>query len=303
MRDTEGKDMKKLSVAVFGMMIGLVSCDDGGPAGQGRVRILLSAEDSISEGLRQGAAVEDTRDYGVHFTKYLVTVGRVTMGRSRDARTAQLDEVFVIDATQVGSDGVELGMIDDLRAGEWDKFGFETPRAGDDAQRFAGVSEQDFAEMVREGYTYWIEGEVERPAAQGGPVSFAIKTAVPTRYSDCEHDGEPGVSVVADGSETAIITLHGDHMFFNAFLTGSEANIERLAGYLVEADQDGDGHVDERELTALDATRAFTRARGYSLDGAPLLVDNGFDFVRAQLATQGHYQGEGECIFTLSDEE
>jgi hypothetical protein len=117
-------DMNRLNVGMLGMAMGLMSCDDGGPTGQGRVRILLSAEDSITEGLRQGAAVEDTRDYGVRFTKYLVAVGRVTMGRSRDERTAQLDEVFVIDATQVGSDGVELGVIDDLRAGEWDKFGF-----------------------------------------------------------------------------------------------------------------------------------------------------------------------------------
>ncbi len=295
--------MNKLNVSILGFAAALASCDDGGAAGQGRVRILLSAEDSITEGLRQGPAVEDTRDFAVRFSKYLVTVGRVTMGRSRDKRTAELDQVFVVDATQVGSEGLELGVIDDLRAGEWDKFGFETPRAGEDAQRMAGVSEQDFSEMVREGYTYWIEGEVERPEAQGGPVTFAIKAAVPTRYSDCEHDGEPGVSVVADGSESATITLHGDHIFFNTFLTGSEANIERLAGYLVEADRDGDGHVDERELMALDATRAFTRTRGYSLDGAPVLVDNGFDFVRAQLATQGHYQGEGECIFTLSEEE
>jgi hypothetical protein len=237
----------------------------------------------------------------VRFTKFLATVGRVAMARSRDHRTASLDDVFVVDMTQVGSDGVELGVIDDLRAGEWDKFGFETPRADASTQRFDGVSEEDFVEMLRAGYTYWIEGRVERAAAQGGPVTFVIRTAVPTVFRDCERDGEPGVSVTADGTATATITLHGDHMFFNAFLTGSEANIERLAGYIVQADGDGDGHVDERELEQLDATTAFTRARGYSLDGAPILIDDALDFVRAQLATQGHYQGEGECIFALED--
>jgi hypothetical protein len=118
-------------------------------------------------------------------------------------------------------------------------------------------------------------------------------------FRDCERDGEPGVSVTAQGTATASITLHGDHMFFNAFPTSSEANIERLAGYIVQADRDGDGHVDEAELEQLDATIAFTRARGYSLDGAPILIDDALDFVRAQLATQGHYQGEGECIFAL----
>jgi hypothetical protein len=105
------------------------------------VRILLSAEDSITEGQRQGSELEDTRDYGVRFTKFLATVGRVAMARSRDHRSATLDQVFVVDMTQVGSDGVELGVIDHLRAGEWDKFGFETPRADADSARYEGVSE------------------------------------------------------------------------------------------------------------------------------------------------------------------
>jgi hypothetical protein len=294
--------MHKLSLAILGWTLCLSGCENGGgQAGQGRVRILLSAEASISEGLSQGSGAENTRDYGVRFTKFLATVGPVSLARSRGKLTAALSETFVVDMTQVGEDGVELGVIDDLESGEWDKFGFETPLADAQAQRFAGVSESDYAEMVREGYTYWIEGSVERADADGGPVSFAIKAAVPTSFHDCEHDGEPGVSVLAEGTATATITLHGDHMFFNSFPTGTEANIARMAGYIVDADVDHDGYVDDDELALRDATDAFTRARGYSLDGAPILIDDALDFVRAQLATQGHYQGEGECIFTLHE--
>jgi hypothetical protein len=293
--------MHKLGSSILGWTLCLLGCEKAGEAGQGRMRILLSAESSISEGLSQGPGVEDTRDYGVRFTKFLATVGPVSLARSHGKLTAALSETFVVDMTQLGEDGVELGVIDDLESGEWDKFGFETPLADVDAQRFAGVSESDYDEMVRAGYTYWIEGSVERVEAEGGPVSFAIKAAVPTSFHDCAYDGEPGVSVQASGTATATITLHGDHMFFNSFPSGTEANIQRMAGYIVDADADRDGHVDDEELAQRDATDAFTRARGYSLDGAPILIDNALDFVRAQLATQGHYQGEGECIFTLHE--
>lgn len=292
--------MNKLGFWTLGAALSLASCQgDGGPRGKGRVRIVLSAEDSITEGLSRGPLVENTRDYSVRFTKFLATVGHVSLARSRQEQAAALADVFVVDMLLVGEQGAELGVLDSLDAGEWDQFGFETPAADANAQRLPGVSVTDFAEMVGEGYTYWIEGSIERSSALGGPVSFTIKAAVPTRFHDCERDGEPGVSIVADGTATATITLHGDHMFFNMFPAGSEANIARMAGYIVEADMNGDRHVDNEELALFDATDAFKRADGYSLDGAPILIDNAFDFVRAQLATQGHYQGEGECIFTL----
>jgi hypothetical protein len=287
----------------------LLSCaGNDGPRGEGRVRVMLSAEDSITEGLALGPDVENSHDYPVRFDKFLATIGRVTLARTHQQLSATADGSFVVDMMQVGEEGVELFVLDDLAAGEWDKFSFETPAADEHSTRYEGVSPGDFHEMVEHGYTYWIEGQVERSAARGGPVHFEVKAAVPTRFHDCEYDGEPGVSVVADGTTTATVTLHGDHMFFNAFLTGSEANIERLAGYIVEADADTDGHVDNDELAALDATDAFRRELGYSLDGAPtsqdgtpVLIDTALDFVRAQLATQGHYQGEGECIPTLED--
>lgn len=294
--------MNRLGCALLTGALCLLGCEaDGADRGQGRLRVLLSAEASIREGLGQGSDVEDTRDYAVHFTKYLATVGEVSLGRSRGKLSRELPDTFVVDLTQIGEDGVELGLLDDLSSGEWDKFGFATPRADGDSVRFSGVSSADYTQMVEGGFSYWIEGRVERSEAEGGPVDFSLQSALGSTFHDCAHDGEPGVSVVSGGTATATITLHGDHMFFNAFQIGSEANLARMAGYLVQADRDRDGFVDNDELMQLDATDAFTRARGYSLDGAPILIDDALDFAEAQLATQGHYQGEGECIFTLAD--
>jgi hypothetical protein len=47
---------------------------------------------------------------------------------------------------------------------------------------------------------------------------------------------------------------------------------------------------------AADAAALFP-APDYSLTGAPFAIDTAWDFVLAQLKTQGHFQGEGECLW------
>jgi hypothetical protein len=277
------------------LLASTTGCEVEGPRGHGKLRIELSAEETITDGLALGSENEDARDYAVHFTKYLATLGNVRVARD-DGHEARLPGVFVADMVQVGEAGVELGELTDLRAGQWPEFGFETPVAKLGAKALAGVSKEDLALMIERGLTYWIEGVVERSDEQGGPVSFVVQTAVPTVFSRCEHDGEFGVAIVADGTSTATITLHGDHMFFNRFPTGAESDMLRLAGWVVAADTDGDGKVRTEDLAALDPTVVFTRALGYSLGGASHPIQNALDFVRLQLATQGHFAGEGECI-------
>jgi hypothetical protein len=288
--------MRAAYVGVMGLAMLVWGCSDGDTSGRGRVRVLLSAEETITNGLDTGSDPENTEDYPVRYTKYLATVGNLVLRRGA-AGEARIAGPFVVDMTEVGEAGIELGVLSDLAAGEWPEFGFETPAAAAGATALGSVSEGDLATMTELGITYWIEGVVERSAAEGGPVEFVVQAAVPTLYTDCEYDGEPGVSVVASGTAAATVTLHGDHMFFNAFPTGSEGAIVRRAGWLVEADLDGNGKVEVAELAQADATDLFTRAKGYSLDGAPIPVETALDFVRAQLATQGHYKGEGECIW------
>lgn len=280
------------AVSIAAFSAGCGSESDGG--GTGSVRVLLTAEETITDGLDKGTDVENTQDYNVRYSKFLATVGNVKLGASNGQRAASIDEVYVVDMKQVGEAGIELGLVDELQAGEWDKFGFETPLAAAGAKAGKGVSSEDLAKMIDQGWTYWIEGVVE---GDQGDVQFVIQTDTPTLFTDCEYEGEPGVTVVEDGTATATITLHGDHIFFNAFPTGTEGSIKRLSGWVIDADQDGDGLVVTDDLLAVDATEVFTTARGYSLDGAPIPIANALDYVRAQLATQGHYKGEGECIW------
>ena len=104
---------------------------------------------------------------------------------------------------------------------------------------------------------------------------------------------------VTEGGTAVSITLHGDHLFFDTFPSMAEV-IERRAQWLADADTDGDDTITTGELMAIDAAALFPSAT-YNLAGAPFPIETAFDFVRSQLATQGHFQGEGECPWDVGD--
>ena len=280
------------SLVAFGLMVS--ACSDDAAVGSGKVRVQLEAEETITQGLSKGDGVEDARDHAVSFSKYLVAVGHVQLGKP--GKTLADQSVYVADLKQVGAQGVQLGSFDDVAAGQWSEFGYELVVPDANARALDGVSSDDLQQMIDNGWTYWIEGTVERAAADGGPVDFVLQTAVPTLFDHCGLDGQPGLAVTESGA-TATITFHGDHIWFNSFPTGSEGTVERRTAWLLAADTDGDGKVSTEDLAALDATEVFTSGLGYSLDGAPVVIESALDFVRAQLATQGHFKGEGECIW------
>ena len=91
-------------------------------------------------------------------------------------------------------------------------------------------------------------------------------------------------------------TIHGDHLFFNGFPEGDEGGVMRLAQWLADCDLNLDGVVTEAELASIapsDLPEIDTR---FQLGGSPITpLANMLEYVRAQLKTQGHFQGEGEC--------
>lgn len=293
---------KRMKCGVFSSFLALCAgvnggCDSAGDSG--KVRVLLTGEESISEGLDPGSDEENTEDYAVRFDRYLAVVGDVELAKKRGGATKRIAGSSIVNMLELGEDGFALGELTDLDPGAWRAFGFSTPAANEDTGAGPGVSAEERDTMVADALTYWIEGRVLRSEAEGGPLKFSIQARVPTRFSDCAFEGELGLSVVEAGSSSATITLHGDHIFFNAFPAASEGNIRRLAGWLVASDLDANGTVDTAELKQVDASDVFTQARGYSLTGARIPIETAFDFVRAQLASQGHFRGEGECNWEL----
>jgi hypothetical protein len=279
----------KFGAGIAAATLALACGDDGD--GRGQLQVRVQAEASISEGLMVGDD-ENSRDYGVTFTKYLVAIGKVKLGRSGQAERRD-DRVFVADMLNVGEQGVDLGALSDLPSGRWEQLGYETPITPAGAIPVAGVTQADLQVMIDKQLTYWIEGTVNRPEK---PVSFSLQVGVPSSFGDCQTDARPGVAIPEGARASVSLTLHGDHLFFDGFLSGTEAAVVRRAQWLVDADVDGDGRVVTSDLVALPAERLFG---GYNLGSAPFPINDALDFVRAQLATQGHVNGEGECTWTV----
>lgn len=283
-------------VAALGAAFLVTACGDDA-SGSGALTVKLSAEASITGGLSQGDD-ENARDYAVTFSKYLVAVGRVTVGRSGQPERRD-DRVFVADMMRVGEQGVDLFGLDGLAAGRWEQLSYETPIAPPGATAVAGVTPADLQVMIDRQLTYWIEGTVQRPDR---PVSFTFQVGAPARFAKCQTDARPGVAIPDDGRTAVSLTLHGDHLFFNQFLTGEEGTITRQAGWIVKlADALGRDRVVTEDLASAagqDTTALFPSAAGYQLSGGPYGgIASALDFVRGQLATQGHVNGEGECVW------
>lgn len=289
--------MHRASFFSLGVLVMAAACAGDTAEGSGDVRVMLAAEDSVREGLDVGPGPENTKDYGVRYTKFLVAIGDVRLSDSGSDTERVERTQYVSDLTNVPTSGVELFTWGDLDAGQWDEFGFSTVAARGAPERLSGATSADAREMAEHGYTYWIEGVVERSEGDGGPVEFVIQIDAKAAFSRCTHDGEPGVAVVSGGTSGAVITIHGDHLWFNAFPTGGEGTIERRAAWILAADRDGDGVVHTEDLEDLPASEVFKSELGYSLDGAPYVIETALDWARAQLSTQGHFQGEGECIW------
>jgi hypothetical protein len=277
----------------------LIAC--GGPTGD--VTVLVEGEDTITNGLDPEGGEEGIVDgWTVRFDRYLVAVGDVVIERTSEDVVVSDERVQIVDLRAIGASGAVLSELEALDAERWDSFTYRTPLPAD-ATRHESAVQADFDEMVANGWTYLIEGTLMNASGQSCPpggacrdateLSFRLGVDAPARFGPCEsEDGLPGVTVT-EGGTTVAITFHGDHMFFDRFPAGAEV-IERRAQWLADADTDADGAITRAELEAIEAGELFPSSL-YSLSGAPLSIVTAWDYVRAQVTTQGHFQGEGEC--------
>ena len=299
--------------------------DDG--VGHGRVTVVVDAEDSIVEGVSAGTAVEQIADgWQVEFDRYIVAIGHVTLTLARNSEIVrEIEESFAVDLATLNSQGLALWEFEDLAAETW-QIEYATVAAGDaDPIRHRSVSERDHAALIEQDATYLIAGRLSAdegmscpPPAHADPgdatptgerdtgepcydnpsIEFSWLVPAETTYGPCEVDGVEGVSVPEGGTRSVALTLHGDHIFFNGFPGGSEGGITRLAQWLADSDLNLDGEVTREELEAISPADLAELDERYNLD-APfedlLPLDDLWTYVRAQLRTQGHFEGEGEC--------
>lgn len=301
-------------------LLGLAACGGGDT---GAITITLGAEETIAEGIAAGDGDEDITDgWEVSFDRFIVSVGEVRLARAGTSDEVVDETVRVVDLVQIPPSGEALTSFADLTAARWDRVGFALVAPTADAERAGNVGQDTFDAMVAGGCTYFIDG-VLTPAdgatamsnppggtprvvpPQGIVFSFCVPASV--RFTSCELDGVPGVAIPSGGTATAELTFHGDHMTFPSFTEGAEI-VTRRAQWLADADTNGDDVLTRGELEAItgpnlvalfpaDTDPGTPGNQGYSLVGAPGgTVSSAWGFLVAQLRTQGHLNGEGECV-------
>jgi len=301
------------------------ACDATGTE-TGSVRVLLESEDVITSGIEAGDTPDSIRDgWSMRYSKFIVAIGHIEVHLATSEReTAQASEIYAVDLTRLPATGVALWELADLAAGRWE-FSFETPAAGPDTVADDNVEAQDFMTLVDEGLTYLIEGTLTNETGQSCPpralaepgehepngnssggnpcydapeVEFAFGTAAQTLFGPCELDGVSGFSVTANARQTVAATLHGDHLFFNGFPEGGEGGVMRLAQWLADCDLNLDGRVTREELAAIHPSALPEIDDRFQLGGSPVTpIETMLDYLRGQLMTQGHMNGEGECAY------
>ena len=312
--------MKQSALLVLSILT-LIGC---GTEGSSSLSVVVAGEETISEGLTPGSEEESINDgWTVLFDRYVATIGKPTLGNAA-GETFQDPKMLVVDLTQLSESGTPLFTVDGL-AGERYSFGY---RVGADAAATKTdlVNQADYDRQIAEGFSYQVAGMLMKADGQSCPpaslsstdktpngnmnangdpcydapsVSFAMDFTESGDFGPCEIDEQEGVAIPEEGTQTASIVLHGDHLFFNGFVE-DEDSVMRLAQFLADCDLNLDGMVTEAELMMIAPSDLAEFDSRYELASNPISkpLTTMMDYLSAQVATQGHFQGEGECAYT-----
>lgn len=314
--------------ATFWLLACGCAAQDSDP-GTGSAHFLVDAEDSITDGIAAGDRVEDIADgWSVSFDRYLVAVGPLHLQLASDpGRDRLIEDSVLLDLTTVGTQGELVWEVDDLAAAQW-QLSYTTPVVREDeVTPVDPVSSADAAELQSAAASHLVQGRISKtdgrscpPARLATPtgaqavgenrggdpcfdnptIDFRLLIDAAVTYGPCEVDGMEGFSVPLGGTRSVALSIHGDHMFFNGFPDGSEGGVTRLAQWLADCDLDLDGEVTRAELESIGASDLPELDGRYNLDLPFEDLRAGGDmwsYLRAQLRTQGHFEGEGECAY------
>jgi len=286
----------------------------------GEVSVRVDTEDIIASGIAAGADPDLIGDgWSVSFDRYVVSVGQTRLDDG-SGEGATSGEVIMADLVQIGETGLELDVISGLEAG---RFDVEFQLVSEGTKRHESIPTALFERLSDEGVTYSVAGTLEKESGISCPptasveapsdrdssgendggdscfaaetISFEFEVDAEAVYGPCEIDGVPGIAVASGSTATAALSVHGDHLFFNGFPEGDEGGIQRLA-QLADCDLDLNGEVSMEELEVIAPTDLHSLDDRFQLGGTPISpLESMADYVRAQLLTQVHFQGEGEC--------
>jgi len=321
-RKKNWKKVVSVFVGVSGVMLN--RCEDNPSGGKGNLSVLIEPEGVIINGLVPGNEVINIRDgWTIYFDKYLTAVGGIVLRNiADDSVEASALDTYVLDLNKIPASGLPVWQFDDLASGRWN-ISYNTPVVTSTTRIHETVLLEDYHQMVANGWTYLVDGVMTKVDGQSCPprelatpgdllpngqmsgnnpcydaptLRIKLGAEVATVYGPCEIDHLAGAVVPVGGTQTVAVTLHGDHLFFNGFPAGSEGGVTRLAQWIADCDLNLDGEVTNNELLAITPAALPEIDERYQLGGSPLTpLYTMYDYFKAQLKTQGHFQGEGEC--------
>lgn len=288
------------------LAIALVVAGCSGGDGGGTLKVSITGEDAATDGFpvtEDGESIAFADGWApVKFSKYLVSVGSISLASADGSTAIDSKDAFVVDLSKGDATLAEFAAIEAKR---WEKFSYSIQPATKTAKAVGTVTAADIEAMAAGGYNYWMVGEATHTAT-GAKYTFDWKLKNPTRNADCTNgdDGKAGLVVVANATAEAKITLHLEHTFWDSL--GSEGGQLRFTPMAAVAGNDR--VIDFEKL----ATQKLDDMKG--LDGQPLL-ENGAPvvynpgsaalaeqnlkgFVLASASSQGHLNGEGLCTIS-----
>lgn len=270
--------MKKLSLLCAFV---LVAC--GG--GKGSVAFTTWGEEFIEEGIPvdSNEVTGFVDGWSVKYSKFLITLGEVTVA-AHDGRSAgQMTGSKVFDLTLKGP--VPVVEFNNISAERWDHVSYAIAPSSESTTGNAAAA--DVAMMHSKGYSVYVEA-----TATQGSASKTIKWgfATSTDYQHCEQaESGDGVVVPTGGTDRVQLTIHGDHLYYDD-LESADAKIRFQA--MADADGNSDGEVTLEELATVNLTSLPLGTYG---TGGAGNIKTLRDFVTALTHTLGHFRGEGEC--------
>lgn len=273
--------------------------DDPTPEGQGTSTFTTWGEEYIEEGIPAGGDGGFVDGWSVKYSKFLYVFGSITVAEESGAVGASLGaETLLVDNVIAGKK--TLTSFANLPARAYTKVGYQSVPATASTRIISGT-QADLDLMVANGYRIYVEGTATGPNKETKSFKWGFTGTV--TYSTCqarENDQNLFGLVVTDGAtDTAELTTHGDHLFYNRLqpddsgVNPTELRFQRIA----DADKDGDDVVSLDELAAVAIEDLLVpKELGYDPSGLP--ASNFREFLTELSKTVGHYRGEGECTVT-----
>lgn len=277
----------------------------GAQGASGTVEVAVSGEAPAVEGYPSSTGLAFADGWSLSLDFVLVSIEGFSLAHDGTALPLETDAV-VIDLHE----GLvqELWTLPAIGARRYAQLGYEITPPGDGARTIGVVTDAQRITMRDEGIALWMHGTARH--ATHGEVVLDLRIPIRVVLSDCVNgvDGSSGLVVPANGTASAELTLHLDHLFLDSIVAADPPM--RFEAFAAAAGSDHVVTLDDlaaqplADLCGMDGS-ALTDQDGarlvYDPGSVPLAVQDLRSFVLHQASTIGHFDGEGHCAASCFD--